>query len=96
MIWFSTTKDEMLFKIHKIIWDALLDYGRAAWNRCMRLIRKTSRTKKNFSRSLIDTELFVLEEVALLGGVMMGPKGASSIKHLGMRWHSSHYEGLLF
>jgi hypothetical protein len=43
MIWFSTTKDGMLLKIHKVIWDALLDYGRAAWNRCMRLIRKTPR-----------------------------------------------------
>jgi len=27
-------------KIHKVIWDALFDYGRAAWNRCMRLIKK--------------------------------------------------------
>jgi hypothetical protein len=66
-------------KIHKVIWDALLDYSRAAWNRCMKLIRKTPRAKKNFSRSLIrakvGTMLFVLEEVALLGRVTMGPKG---------------------
>ncbi len=34
-------------KIHKVIWDALLDYGRVAWNRCMKLILKTPRTKKN-------------------------------------------------
>jgi hypothetical protein len=28
-------------KIHKVIWDALFDYGRVAWSRCTRLIRKT-------------------------------------------------------
>jgi hypothetical protein len=33
-------------KIHKIILDALLDYGRAAWNRCMKLIRKPLGQKK--------------------------------------------------
>jgi hypothetical protein len=33
-------------KIHKVIWDAVFDYGRAAWNRCMRLIRKTPRVEK--------------------------------------------------
>jgi hypothetical protein len=33
-------------KVHKVIWDALLDYGRAAWNRCMRPIRKTPRVEK--------------------------------------------------
>ncbi len=27
-------------KIHKIIWDALLDYGRVVWNRCMWLLKK--------------------------------------------------------
>ncbi len=27
-------------KIRKVIWDALLDYGRVVWNRCMKLIRK--------------------------------------------------------
>jgi hypothetical protein len=32
-------------KIHKVIWIALLDYGRVAWNRCMRLIRKTPKAK---------------------------------------------------
>jgi len=67
-------------KIHKVIWDALLDYGRAAWNRCTRLIEKFPKMKKkHFLRSLIragvGTRLFVLEYVALLGGVMMGLKG---------------------
>jgi len=45
----------------------------------MKLIRKTLRTKKKkktFLRSLIragvSTRLFVSEEIALLGGVMMG------------------------
>jgi hypothetical protein len=65
----------------------------------MRLIRKTPRAKKNFSsliRGGVDTRLFVLEEVVLLGGVMMGPEGASSIKVLGMWWRSSDSGGLLF
>jgi hypothetical protein len=83
-------------KIHKVIWDALLDYGKVAWNRYMKLIEKTPRVKTNFSRSLIKarvcTKLSVLEEVALLGGATMG----SSIKHHGMSWHSSHSGGLLF
>ncbi len=35
-----------VIKIHKVIWDALLDYGRAAWNRCMRLIKKIPKIKK--------------------------------------------------
>ncbi len=53
-------------KIHKVIWDALLDYGRVVWNRCMRLIRKTPIWRKNkFSRNLIrvgvGTKLFVLK-----------------------------------
>jgi len=29
-----------VFKIHKVIWDALLDYGKATWNKCMKLIKK--------------------------------------------------------
>jgi hypothetical protein len=62
----------------------------------MKLIEKTLRAKKKFSRSLIrarvGTKLFVLEEVALLGGVTMG----SSIKHLGKWWRSSYSGGLLF
>jgi hypothetical protein len=33
-------------KIHEVIWDALLDYGRAAWNICMKLIIKTPRAEK--------------------------------------------------
>jgi hypothetical protein len=33
-------------KIHKVIWDALLVYGRANWNRCMKPIRKTLRAEK--------------------------------------------------
>jgi hypothetical protein len=33
-------------KIHKVIWDALLDYGTATWNRCMRLIKKTLRVER--------------------------------------------------
>ncbi len=33
-------------KIHKVIWDALLDYGRAAWNICVKLIIKTFRVEK--------------------------------------------------
>jgi hypothetical protein len=52
-------------KIHNVIWDALLDYGRVAWNRCMRLIRKTPKPKINFMISLIrvgvGTKLIVLE-----------------------------------
>jgi hypothetical protein len=53
-------------KIHKVIWDALLDYGRVVWNRCMRLIRKTPIWQKNnFSRNLIKvgvgTKLFMLK-----------------------------------
>jgi hypothetical protein len=50
-------------KIHKVIWDALLDYGRVAWNRCMKLIKKTPRTKKKliekFDKSWVGTRLFV-------------------------------------
>jgi hypothetical protein len=34
-------------KIHKVIWDALFDYGMVAWNRCMKLIRKPIGAKKN-------------------------------------------------
>jgi hypothetical protein len=52
-------------KIQKVIWDALLDYGRAAWNRCMRLIRKILRAKKKllkkFDNSWGRHRLFVLE-----------------------------------
>ncbi len=33
-------------KIHKVIWDAQLDYGMVTWNRCMKLIKKTPRMKK--------------------------------------------------
>jgi hypothetical protein len=25
-------------KIHKVIWDVIIDYGMAAWNTCMKLI----------------------------------------------------------
>ncbi len=42
-------------KIHKIIWDALLDYGRVVWNTCMRLIKKTlfgrKKTSQEFNKS---------------------------------------------
>ncbi len=66
----------------------------------MRLIRKTPRVEKNFSRSLIRVgvgiRIFVLEYVALLGGVMMGPEWASLIKVLSAQWHSSCSRGLLF
>ncbi len=55
--------------------------------------------KKNFLRSLIrvevGTRLFVLEQVALLGGVTMGPQWTSLIKVLSARWHSSCSMGLL-
>jgi len=37
----------------------------------------------------------VLEYVDLLSGVMMGPKGASSIKVPSAWWHSSRSGGLL-
>jgi hypothetical protein len=33
-------------KIHKVIWDALFDYGMATWNKCTRLIRKTPKMEK--------------------------------------------------
>jgi hypothetical protein len=48
-------------KIHKIIWDALLDYGRGAWNRCMRLIIKTLKTLKSLIKAGVGTRLFVSE-----------------------------------
>ncbi len=48
-------------KIHKIIWDALLDYGRVAWNRCMRLIIKTLKTLKSLIKAGVGTRLFVSE-----------------------------------
>jgi hypothetical protein len=44
-------------KIHKVISDALLDYGRVTWNKCMKLIKKTPRVEKKNSRNLIRARL---------------------------------------
>jgi hypothetical protein len=44
--YFDPTERWNVVKIHKAIWDALLDYGKVAWNKCMRLIRKNPRARK--------------------------------------------------
>ncbi len=35
-----------LNKVHKVMWDAFLDYSRTTWNKCVRLIKQTPRANK--------------------------------------------------
>ncbi len=50
MLWTWIEHDDLMFNnkrwnlnnVHKVIWDAFLDYGKVAWNTCVKLIKHMS------------------------------------------------------
>jgi hypothetical protein len=63
-------------KLQKIIWNVVIDYGGATWERCVKMIQNAQlrniSTLNALTRVEEDNKLFVLELAYLLSAILMG------------------------
>ncbi len=69
---FNNEKWHMV-KIQKVIWEALLDHDRVAWDKCLKSIKLSPSTERKLLEAMNHVVCVKMETI--LGGARWPPKG---------------------